>query len=534
MAGKGSRELAPPKNSIAGSAVRVAVISSFLFGYSICVLDSCGELIPVVFGWCNSDWQSDCFVSRVFQGLINASVYLGAASGALLAGRPFLMSRGSRFQMCISDVLFVLGALSCAFAQGIISLVVGRLVSGIGLGISAIAVPLYIAEVSPRELRGLKSGLNGVFIAVGILVSIVLGIPQSAPPSGPDETLRGLDVWFWRLLVGFPAIPGLIQASCFKWVVPVDPPSFLVLQGKLHEARSLLYRTYGLDPPSEGAVDLRDHKAASLELQLTELQEAAANFKSTPRIHIYQAMFDPFFRCALFLGFGLAAFQQLCGINALMSYSNSFFSEAGIQPQHLTLASTVMAASNVFVSLLSSKVVDRWGRRKLLLVGPLLQTLAMGIITQCTAGLPARLSGFVTVACFGIFVVSFSIGLGAITWLYLAEIYPMEIRGPALSVCGVINWLSCFTVVFGGRFLSLDASCRAFGTISAVGFLGVYLWVVETKGCSMDDSPLTPRSARSSSALLTPTSPRAHFTKMDACTEEDESPAKFTMRVRVD
>lgn len=510
------------RSTIASAAAAVAVVSSFLFGYSICVLDSCGELIPVVFEWCNSNWQSDCLASRVCQGLVNASLYLGAAAGAFVSGRPRLTSRGSRLQLCLSDAMFVAGGLACAFAQGALSLLLGRLLSGVGLGISAIAAPLYIAEVSPRERRGSNAALHGVFIALGILASITFGLPQSPPPSGPEQPLDGLDVWYWRLLLGFPALPAFLQMILFRWVVPIDPPSFLVLKGQVKEARSLLYRIYGVAQPEGGAADLHDRKVVSLELQMTELMEVSANYRVIPRIHLYQAVCDPFLRCALFLGFALAAFQQICGINALMSYSNSMFQEAGVSPQHLTLASTAMASANVLVSVLSSRVVDHWGRRRLLLVGSFLQALAMGVITTSTGGLPPRLSGLVTVGCFSLFAVSFSAGLGAVTWLYLSEIYPMEIRGSALSACGVINWLGCFTVVFGARFLSLHSACRLFGMISALGFLGVYLWVVETKGCSMDDSPLTPRSGRSSSTILTPNSPRASFARLEGQQEVPE------------
>ncbi|CAE8580984.1 unnamed protein product, partial [Polarella glacialis] len=202
----------------------------------------------------------------------------------------------------------------------------------------------------------------------------------------------------------------------------------------------------------------------------------------------------------------LAAFQQLCGINALMSYSNSLFRQAGIEPSKLTVASTVMAATNVGVSAVISRVVDHWGRRRLLLTGSLLQACSMAAITYMDTDAPGSFTGLVTVACFTTFVASFSAGLGAVTWLYLSEIYPMEIRGAALSACGVINWLSCFLVVFVARFLSLHHCCKLLAVLSSIGFLCVYLWVVETKGCSMDDSPLTPRSclsARTSSTMLT-------------------------------
>jgi heat shock protein HslJ len=321
------------------------------------------------------------------------------------------------------------------------------------------------------------------------------------------EPMVGLDRWYWRLLLGLPMVPAAAQLVLFKWRVTVDPPSFLVNSGQITEARSLLYETYGLQPPvADAPAELGNSAAAKVELILSEMVDACTQARAIPRLHIHQAVCDPFLRCALFLGFALAAFQQLSGINALMSYSNTLFSQAGISDNHLTLASTIMATANVCVSFLSSSVVDHWGRRKLLLLGSLLQAAAMLAITAAGVPgllfLPSSTLGPLVLFCFSLFVVSFSAGLGAVTWLYLSEIYPMEIRGSALSACGVINWLSCFLVVFGARFLSLHSSCRLFGMVCGFGAVGVYLWVVETKGCNMEDSPLTPRSLRSTSSLL--------------------------------
>jgi len=433
----------------------------------------------------------------------------------------------------MSDGFFIVGGLACCAAQEVRGLILGRFLSGVGLGISAIGAPVYIAEISPREKRGLNSTMNGVFIAFGILMSIVSGLPQSPPPAGPEQQLDGLDTWFWRVLLGFPAIPAMIQAALFTQVIPLDPPSFLVQQNRIGEARSLIYDTYGFKPPVQGR-NKGTAEEAVLETRLQEMIDATAEAQRVPNIHIVQAIFDPFFRCAIFLGLGLAAFQQLCGINALMSYSNSLFKEAGIQPAQLTLASTLMATANVVVSVCSSRVVDRWGRRSLLLLGSFLQTVAMAVLTYYTQDIQNNTSqsilmGVIAVLCFTLFVTSFSAGLGAVTWLYLAEIYPMEIRGPMLSACGIINWMSCFTVVFGARFLSLHGACKLFGYISAVGCIGVWQWVIETKGCSMDDSPLTPRSGRSSSHLLTPTppSPRTNYKEWD---NEDEG-EEYAMRV---
>lgn len=542
-------ELELPAHGIAASAVAVAVLSSFIFGYSIGVLDSCGELISVVFKWCGNDWESDCVISLAYQGGVNAAIYLGATVGALLVGRPGLAKKGSRTLLCIADVLFLVGGMRCATAQGSNALICGRIVSGLGLGIVGVATPLYICEVAPREHRGLYTMMHQVVVSLGILASIALGLPQSAAPGSHNEALSSLDTWYWRGLLGLPALPALLQILLFWWVFPFDPPGLLISQGRIPEARRCLYKIYGIDSPDEsrlvGAV--QQARAISVEFQFQELLEATETAQSLPRIPIMLAFFDPFLRCALYIGFGLAAFQQLCGINAVMSYSNSFFREAGITSGNLTLASTVMAAMNLLMSLATAKVVDRWGRRSLLLGGTACQTLAMAVLSLCLLGpwgsldAPAPL----VIACFCFFVMSFAGGVGAVTWLYLAEIYPLEIRGAALAGCGSLNWFCSFAVVFASRLLSLRAVCQVFGIICFLGLWVIYLWVVETKGCSMDDSPMTPRNDRSRSPLLTPiraltrspssskpTSPKTSFTAWQDDQAMTVSEKMALMRVR--
>jgi SP family arabinose:H+ symporter-like MFS transporter len=325
-----------------------------------------------------------------------------------------------------------------------------------------------------------------------------------------------------------------LQAALFLKLLPIDPPSFLVRCGRFAEARSLLYKTYGLEPGS--------WEGLALETQLDELRESTGTAKSMPHIKFHEAVFDPFLRLAVFLGVGLAIFQQLCGINALMSYSNDLFQQAGIPASDTNYAALAMCIANVCASILSAKLVDNWGRRVLLLYGSMIQGFAMGALYICvtfSSSLPPAILGAITVVAFTLFVTSFSAGLGAITWLYLSEIYPMEIRGSTLSMCGILNWLSSFVVVFSVKFLNLPQMCFLFCGISVAGSLMVFLWVVETKGCSMEDSPLTPRSGRSESRLFTPTgpgSPAGEFVKMEDEDDEDEvevaDSSKFIIRVQ--
>lgn len=490
-----------------------------MFGYSICVLNSCLELLAVDLRWCDNDWQGGCAESRLRQGIVTASLYLGAAVGSWILGWPALSAWTSRSQLLLSDALFISGALFGASAQSATILVLARFLSGVGLGVCGIATPVFIAEISPRDLRGLFCCSHGTVIAIGAFAAVAMGLPQAPPPVDANQPLEGMDIWYWRWLLGSVVAPAAFQAAVFGFFWPIDPPGQLVGRGQVREARALIFSTHGLEPPDKNAGPdflFGPRLARTLEMEIGKLIRAAAEAKSIEPIRMADAVFDPFFRCALWLGFFLAALSQLCGVNALMSYSNILFRQGGIAPDQVTRASTIMCVVNVLVSYLASRAADRYGRRSLLLAGTTLMAFALFLLSLCSGRhASGEYLGVATVFCFTLFVVSFNTGLGGITWLYLSEIYPIEIRGAALSTCGIITWIGGFAVVFGARFLTLHESVRVFGLVTTLGALGIYLWVVETKGCSLDDSPLTPRSERSTSALLSPSgaasSPRAGY-----------------------
>eukprot|EP00439_Symbiodinium_sp_Y106_P083711 s176_g24.t1 len=531
---KASQEevLEPPAFGIATQAVYAGVIGSFLYGYMLCYLNSCMDFITLTFEWCKSSLVSDCLESRINSGLVNALLYLGAAAGALLLGRPFMSYQSSRQQLMISDLFFIAGGFFGAFATGIKCLLMSRMLSGIALGISAIAAPVYIAEVSPAEQRGLHAAKHGLYIAVGLLCAELIGLPQDPPGNGLTETNR----WFWRVILGLPILAGGFQYVLMKFDLPIDPALYLVRQGQMEEARMMLYRTYGLSAP-ESSAGLEQVRVTKLELKLKDLAVVAAEAQAAKRITVVQALQDRYLRCSIMVGFFLASYQQLTGINALMAYSNGLFAQAGIPDNDLTLASVGMCIANVLVSVWSTQLVDNMGRRSLLLYGCITQSLAMASMVYVVQFLPLVVQGISAFVFFSFFVVSWNFGLGAITWLWLSEIYPSEIRGPALSACGVIKWLSCFFVVLIARFLNLHSSCLLFGSVSALGVVGIYFWVLETKGCDMEDSPMTPRSERSSSSLLgggtSPASPVQEHLMGVAEREEEEEDEEETAVPRV-
>lgn len=199
----------------------------------------------------------------------------------------------------------------------------------------------------------------------------------------------------------------------------------------------------------------------------------------------------------------------------IISSSDSLFAMAGLTPDIVTLTSTFMALTNALSSAAAALFVENWGRRPLLLWGLLGQVAFMAPVgllryfnESKSSWLPTILilspyqeTWLSVIGTFG-FVTSFSIALGPIVWIYLSEIYPVEIRGAALGACGAINWLTAFTVVFFGRFMHITTAFNVFGLICLCGLVCTYLWVIETKGSSIEDSPVSPQSMRMSSRLI--------------------------------
>lgn len=484
-----------------------ALIGSIVFGYNISCLDSCIGDIGRVFAWCGEGViREDCAASQVQEGLVTASIYIGAAGGSVLIGVQRLARYGSRGFLCISSFFFLLGSLICGLAQGVSMLVVGRGLSGIGLGICGVMTPLYIGEMSPTKRRGACCALHPIFISVGILASIVIGLPQKPK----NIASLGLNAWYWRVILIAPAPVALLQLVLHSFLFPSDSPRVLVERGCFHEAFESLACIHRLPVESSMTTtsdtilfEIQADLTAVVNNELQELVDAVEDAKVVSDISLFAAFMDgAYLRFPLVLGLFVACFQQLCGITFVYSYSNDLFDQAGIPPADLTLTSTAMGVVNVGANILSLRLVDSWGRRNLLLLGSAMQALSMGGLFFATAKENlTEMESLAVICLIVVFVVAFSLGLGSVTWLYLAEIYPMEIKSRALALCSGCNWLCSFAVCFGGRFLTVFEAGRLFGILCSVGCVLIYLFVLETKGCSLDDNPVSPRSFRSNSIV---------------------------------
>jgi sugar porter (SP) family MFS transporter len=313
-------------------------------------------------------------------------------------------------------VLFVLASLASAAATGVDTLVVGRFLVGCGIGLTSVAAPMYIAEVAPAGVRGrLVSGFQ-LAVTVGILLAYLI-----------DEALASSGGWRWML--GLAAVPGTLLAV---GMLPLpESPRWLLQRGREAEARTVLTR---LDDGAHVDADL-----AAIRADLAREGQGS-----------WSDLLDPTVRPALGVGIGLAVFQQVTGINAVIYYAPQIFQSAGFTSDTVALAATIgVGVVNVLATFIAMGLVDRSGRKPLLVAGVTGMIAALAILglafRESSAGGGGSL-GVITVLCLTVYIVVFAFSLGPIVWLMISEIFPYRIRAQAIAVSTAANWGANFLV----------------------------------------------------------------------------------------
>lgn len=423
----------------------VAAIGGFLFGYDTGVIG--GALLYI---------KQDLNAASDFeQQSIVASLLVGAVIGALAGGR--IADRlGRRRTLVAAGCLYVLGGLGSALAQDVWQLVAARSVLGLAVGAASFIAPMYISEIAPSRIRGGLVTFNQLMLTSGILVAYIA-----------DWGLKGLpDNWRW--MVGLAALPGALLAIGMLFV-PASP-RWLAEQGRHEEARAVLRRVHG-----KGEVDE----------ELREIELAAAQKAG------HLALLAPNIRPMLIVGVGLAAFQQLVGINTVIYYAPTILSFTGLSAGSALTNTVFIGVTNVVFTVVAILLLDRVGRRPLLLVG--------------TAGLVVALVGlglffrfewlqqnlpFMALAALLLYIAAFAVGIGPVFWLMISEIFPLHVRSASDSAASVVNWATNFMVSF--TFLTLISALGrpgAFWLYAAIGLVAIgFIWlrVPETRGRSLE------------------------------------------------
>lgn len=427
----------------------IAAVGGLLFGYDTGVIS--GALLFI-----KQDWD----VSSFIQGCIVSSVLVGAVIGSLGSGK-ITDNFGRKTVILATAVIFFVGSIASAFATSPVMLMCFRILIGIAIGVASYAVPLYISEISPDKIRGSLVSLNQLAITIGILVSYFVDQYFSTFDNG------------WRYMFFVGVLPAAILG--FGMLFLPDTPRWLVSKGFDKKALNVLRK---LDPDKNPEDTVNSIKKS------VQIEDADS----------WKDIFAPWLRPALFVGIGLMFFQQFTGINTVIYYAPTIFQMAGFQSASAAISASVcVGVINVLMTLVAIHYIDKLGRKKLLSIGLIGMALSLGalaLVFHFTA-----LSGmFVKVAVVGsllVYVSSFAIGLGPIAWLIISEIYPIKIRGFAMSIATVSNW--AFNMVVALMFLPMidfigeSYTFLSFVVLSIIGWFFCYKYVPETKGKSLED-----------------------------------------------
>jgi sugar porter (SP) family MFS transporter len=407
------------------AAAAVTALGGVLFGYDTGVVSGALLFLKNQFGGLSS-FQEE---------LVTSLLLIGAMIGAFGAGR--VADRiGRRPTILITAVIFVVGVLMAAFAPAFWTLLIARVVIGLAVGSASMTVPLYIGEMAPPRIRGGLVSLNQLAITSGILASYL--VDYGLASSGN-----------WRLMFGLAVIPAVLLFVGI--LTQAESPHWLIRQGREDEARHVLHR-------------LRD---GDVDAEIAEVKDVAGR-RVSARDLLARGV-----RPALWVGVLMAIFQQITGINTVIYYAPSLLAGAGLGNSASLLANVVNGAVNVGMTIVAIRLLDRTGRRPLLLTGT--AGMAVGMIITALAFLGGEqlhgAAAYVAIAGLLVYTGSFAIGLGPVFWLMIAEIYPLRIRGQAMSVATIANWGANFLVTIS--FLTLLHAITPRGVFFLFAFLSL-------------------------------------------------------------
>jgi len=443
----------PPLNKWLWMVAGVIGVAGILFGYDQGVI--AGALKGI---------QNDLHVSDTVLSVITSWVTLGALVGALVAGT--MADRfGRKTALLFAGALFAVGAVVEGVAPGTVVLVIGRLTVGFAVGVASVAAPLYAAEMAPARLRGRYVSGYQLGITFGIFVAYLVA--------------QLLDAADWRWMLGLSGIVGVLLIIA---IVPLpDTPRWFVKRGRHDDAVKALEK-----------VDDTGDPAATLE-HLEEDIKADAQAS-------WGEVFSARWRAPLLIGIGLAVFQQITGINAIIYYANNIFEAAGFHSFESQTEATTWAigAVNVVATLIAVKYVDRVGRKPLLLTGLVgmgVSLLVVGFAFQDIADNPdatgTTTAGIVTLIALIVYITSFAFSLGPVVWTMINEIYPRQVRGRMVSIATAFNWFAAFVVA--QLFLDVTNAIGESGTFwifagfCLLAFLWIWRYVPETKDRTLEE-----------------------------------------------
>ncbi|MCA0971468.1 sugar porter family MFS transporter [Halobacillus litoralis] len=419
-------------------------LGGLLYGYDTGVIS--GALLFIT---------ADIPLTDFLEGLVVSSLLVGAIVGAGMSG--YVSDRfGRRRVVFVIALIYIAGSLILAFAPNVTTLVIGRVILGLGVGGSTAIVPVYLSEMAPTEQRGALSSLNQLMITIGIVLAYLVNYAFT-PIEG------------WRWMLGLAAAPALILMVGVLFMP--ESPKWLLKQNREKEARKVMGLT-------------RDKK--DIDGEIEQMKKIEAQKEST-----WEVLTAKWVRPMLIVGSGIAIFQQFIGINAVIYYAPTIFTEAGLGNSASILGTLGIGVLNVLMTLVAIATIDKIGRKKLLLIGNVGMTLSLVVLSTILFTFELTTSiAWLTVVFLGLFIIFFSATWGPVVWVMLPELFPLKARGAATGFTTLLLSASNLVVsLFFPILLGAIGTAMVFVIFAIIGvlaFLFVLKYVPETKGRSLE------------------------------------------------
>jgi len=427
----------------------VAVNGGFLFGLNMAGISGAVEMI-----------KGEFTLSDSGLGTVAALLTIGCLIGALFTGN-FTEKYGRKNVMVTTAVLYIISAIGCALAGSSAILIIFRLLSGLAVGATSVVGPMYISEISPAHNRGKLVSMNQFAITFGILVAYIT-----------DYLLIGLGENSWRYMLAVPAIFGTAYLIFLLTSLP-ESPRWLLSKNRREEAVSVMNRI--------GGQQLIDD-------ELPEMEKILLIEKGKEKIRLGEIFKGKTGKIVL-IGTLVAAFQQITGINAVIMFAPEIFQSAGSAKVDSMMLSVIVGLVNFFMTIIALWLVDKKGRKTLLLWGAAGMIISLAYL--CFEFAKPVQNGIGVLIALLVYISFFAASFAPVMWVIISEIYPNRIKGVAMSFSTAVSWLCVFLAVYFAPViqgtLGLSYLFGIFGVFSILAFAFVKIWIPETKGKTLEE-----------------------------------------------
>ncbi len=421
----------------------VSALGGYLFGFDFAVISGALPFLRDQFG-----------LNEYWEGFTTGVLALGCIAGCLLAA-SVSEKYGRKASLMTAAAIFAISSLAMAFSANLTIFILFRFVAGIGVGMASMMSPMYIAEVSPATIRGRMVAINQLTIVLGILITNLI-----------NYSLRNEGTDAWRWMFGLGVVPSVIF---FVGVIFLpESPRWLLKNGQEAKATKIL--------AAIGDADFVQISVQSFSQSLTQEKKIS-----------YRAAFLPQFLPAILVGIGLAVFQQFCGINVVFNYTSNIFESIGASKDDQLLQTVFIGGVNVVFTIIAFLLVDKIGRKPLMLLGAAGLTI-LYITIAYLLSIKSPATSIYLLAAIGLYATT----LAPVTWVLISEIFPTEVRSAATSIAVICLWAAYFILVFSFPILEkimggTKNTFYLYAAICAAGFVFIKMKVKETKGKTLEE-----------------------------------------------